>query len=692
MQPLSEDDIRAIASEEIRDIDAFLTGAKERQLEELLGNPESLMLYLKVYSNSGGWPETRAELMQQSTEILISEMNPAHERARGDSISSERLMLAAEDLSAVLSFGDKKGAALSKTAESDQYIPLQDLPNIDIDAANVAARRRLFSSDRPEQVHPQHKTTGDYLAAKALVRRIQDKSLPLGRALSLLTGNDERPLSHMRDVYAWLIALLPDHAVRLIEADPFGALIYGDSGQWSVPTRRTALKLLSAYAANNDPWFLAEAWYAPLLGGLVHPELVEDFRNILKEEPSLHVISAVLRALEYGKPLPELGDDLLSFVRDPGRPQRDRLRDDALSVFIRVCPDRIDDLKALLEDIKTSDVPDDDDELRAALLGELYPVEITPHDVVHYFVEENINSVRSIDWFVSNKLLEKTSDSDLPILADSILNNPDDIKKISKFNRRKLNGVLVRRLLETRSDEVTTGQIYAWLGIYMDQYHQPHLDDDDTKSIREYYIANPELYVGLFRYWLDQTTPDEQHSYSYHFYTFHSRVLLASPPRNFPEILLTWAAKDTESNKAKFLFEAAAGMVMREDIGVFTVGHDDLFNYVDQNPVFADLWEQMCTTTVSDWQWKDARRKKAHLIREERKHAQNIKILLPQIESLRNGKSLENLDFGAKRWFSRDFGEENGNGPIEKIREQTNDEIAEAIVEGFETLLKRANT
>lgn len=689
MQPLSEENIRDIASEEINDIDAFLSGAKERQLEELLGNPETLMLYLKVYNKGGGWPETRAELMEQSTEILISEKSPGHERARGASISSERLMRAAEDLSAVLLFGDKKGAALSRTAGSDQYIPLQDLPNIDTEAANVAARRRLFSSDRPEQVHPQHKTTGDYLAAKALVRRIQDKSLPLGRALSLLTGNDERPLSHMRDVYAWLIALLPDHAVRLIEADPFGALIYGDSGQWSVPTRRTALKLLSAYAANNDPWFLAEAWYAPLLGGLVHPELVEDFRNILMEEPSLHVISAVLRALEYGKPLPELGDDLLSFVRDPGRPQRDRLRDDALSVFIRVCPDRIDDLKALLEDIKTGVVPDSDDELRAALLGELYPVEIIPRDVVHYFVEENINSVRGIDWFVSNELLDKTSDSDLPILADSILNNPDDIKKISKFNRRRLNGVLVRRLLGTRGDEVATSQIYAWLGIYMDRHHQAHLDKEDTKIIRAFFESSPELYVDLFRHWLDQTTPDEQHNYRFHLYAFHSRMLLAPPPPDFPETMLAWATAETQSDKAEFLFEEAAGMIMRGDVGAFSVSHDDLFDYVDENSAFTDIWEQMRSMEISDWQWEDARRKKAHQIRKERKRARNVEILLSRVEILRNGMDLENLDLSAQWWFSRDFGEENEGEPIEHIRQKTNEEITEAIIEGFEALLKR---
>ena len=99
MQPLGEDDIRAIAEEEIEDVDAFLDGARERQLEELFGNPETLMLYLKVYQKGGDWPETRAELMEQSTALLISEENERHERSSGDAISDKRLMNAAEYLS-----------------------------------------------------------------------------------------------------------------------------------------------------------------------------------------------------------------------------------------------------------------------------------------------------------------------------------------------------------------------------------------------------------------------------------------------------------------------------------------------------------------------------------------------------------------------------------------------------------------
>jgi hypothetical protein len=677
MQPLSEDDIRAIALEKINNVDTFLAGARERQLEEQLGNPETLKLYLEVYKKSGRWPETRAELMEQSTALLISEENSIHERARGDAIGDKRLMQAAEDLSAIILFGDKKGVALSKVAASDKYIPLQELPNIDLDAARVVARRRLFSSDKPEQVYPQHKTTGDYLAAKALVRRIKDKSLPLCRVLSLLTGKDGGPLSHMRDVYAWLIALLPNYAERLIEADPFGALIYGDAGQWLVPTRRTALKLLSAYAANNDPWFRADAWYAPLLGGLAHPELIENFRNILKNEPNPHVSSVVLSALEHGRPLPELGDDLLSFIRDPGRPRHDWLKDNALRTFIRICPERIGDCRGLLKGLEAGDISDDDHMLRAALLGKLYPSEIGPREVVHYFSKPktNISGPGTMDWFIRHELVENTPDSDLPVLADAILTSPDDLKKLGEFNRKELNGALVRRLLEVHGNTATPEQIYKWLGIYMDRRHTVHLDKDDSDVIRDYLNTHSQLYVNLFRHWLDQTAPDIEHGYRFHHYDFRSRVLDALPPINFPETLLTWAAAETVSDRAEFLFEEAVDLIMRGDVGAFSVSFESLFDYVETHPDFAKLWEQK--RPAIDQSTQDYRKGR------EVKHTHNVNILTGRIEILRTGKDIKNLKFWAKIWFHQ-----GGKSPLECLRQETNGEIASAMVEGFEALLR----
>lgn len=688
MLPLGEEDIRAIAAEEINNVDAFLAGAQERQLSELLGNPENLKLYLKVYKNNGGWPETRAELMEQSTTLLISEKNEQHQRSSGDAISDERLMRVAEDLSAILLFGDKVGVALSKVSVSDNYIPLQELPSIDLDAAKVAARRRLFSSEGPEQVHPQHKTTGDYLAAKAIVRRIQDKSLPLGRALSLLTGNDGGPLSHLRDVYAWMIALLPDQAEQLIKADPFGALIYGDAGQWSVETCRTALKLLSAYAANKDPWFRADAWHESLIGGLARPELVEDFREILKDEPSPHVTSVIISALEYGKVLPMMGDDLLAFIRDPDHPHRHWLNDNALRAFTRVCPERIAERKTLLDDIRAGTVDDEDHMLRTLLLQELYPSIIGPDQVIGYLASADIGGRRTMNWFICHELVENTPEAGLPILAESIISNPDDMEKVDQYDRTKLSGALVIRLLEVHGDAATPDQVYSWLGIYMDKHRTSYLDKDDSETIRKYLNAHTQLYAQLFRHWLDQTVPEEKLDYGYYLWDFRSRLLIAAPPLDFPETLLVWAAAEEDPAKAAFLFDEAANMIMRENPNIFSVNMEGLFDYVEEHPIFAEIWERKRMSIVSDWKWEDARRSQDFHNDTESKHERNVEILSRRLEILRTGKDIENLRFGANKWFGIGRGGLDEETSLENIRKETNDEITVAIVEGFEALLQ----
>lgn len=694
MLPLTLQDIRVIAAEQIIDVDGFLAGAQERQLIEPLGNPETLKLHLRVYKSGGGWPATRAELMDRSTQLLISEENEIHERAVGDSISDDRLMRAAEDLSAILLFCDKESVALSRAARDNHCIPLHELPGIDLDACRAAARRRLFYSEAPEQVRAQHKTTGDYLAARALAHRIREKCLPLGRALSLLTGMDNRPLSHTRDVHAWLIALLPEHAERLIGADPFGALIYGDVGQWPIRTRRSALKLLRIHAASNDPWFRAGSWYAPSLGALVHPELVDEFREILENEPNPHVTGVILSSLEHGKPLPELGDDLLRFIRDPGRPEHDWLRDDALRAFVHVFPERTGETKVLLTEVISGDIPDDDNMLRAALLSELYPTEIGPDKIFSYISncnEVNLFGPRTMNWFIAHDLVKKTRDSDVIVLASSVLANSEQVKQIDEFDRRNMNSDLVRRLFELHGDTASPEQIYNWLNIYLDNHYTAYLNEETHSFVQKYLESHPELYTDLFFYWLSQLRPKKNQGYHSSYIDLRNRMLLASPPRNFPEILLQTAAVEPNFDKAHFLFGEAIDSIIQLDPSEYGVGLQLVTDFVERHPAFTEIWDQRKVTPIPDWVWRQAQSKTNRRKGRENLRARNVEILSPRLGDLRTGKDLSNLDFGAKTWFGITQNSKKEDSPFERLERETNHSIAESFLEGFEALLKTAS-
>jgi hypothetical protein len=688
MQPLREEDIRSIATEALGDADSFMNGAQEHFLIESLGNPQNLDLYLKVFKKNASWPSTRADLMKQSTEILIVETNENHERATGQAISSDKLMQAAEVLSAILLFGDSDGIALSRPAGTERYVPLQDLPEIDLEASAIVARRRLFASHAAERVYPQHKTTGDYLAAMALVKRIAEKSLPLTRALTLITGPDGSPPSHLRDVYAWLIALLPEHAEQLIKSDPFGAMIYGDVSQWSDETCRKALRTLSSYAATNDPWFRADAWYVPLLKGLARTSLVQDLRKVIRCEPSPHVTSVVLSALEYGKPLPELGDDLFAFVRDPGRENHDWLRVDALRVFQRNSPERRADRKVLLEDIKSKAVSDKRHMLCATLLEELYPHDIEPREVVRFFAEANISGRGTMDHFVRNELVRQTPEPLLPVLAEVILRNPDDLKRLGDFNRRKLNGTLIKRLLAIYGHATNPADVYLWLGIYMDRHHATYLEKDDQQTIRAFLESDGKFYLELFCEWLGQAVPDEKHGYRLHFHDYQSRILHASPPRSFPQELLALAKSEQDPEKAKFLFELAAEYIVQAEPDTFSVGYEELFDFVAQHSVFSEIWRKYTVTEIPDWRRQQAESEVENQRAKELQRAKNIESLSPRLEALRNGIDIQNLAWGARIWFGLSGGQKEGENAQARLQRKTNAAIADAIVLGFEALLK----
>ena len=688
MDPLRSEDILAIADEIIDDADVFMEGARERQLEESLGNPETLNLYLSVYKNGGGWPKTRSELMEKSTELLLSEENETHERARAGSISDDRLIRAAEDLSAILLLGDMEGVALSRAAGTTTYIPIQELSEIDQDAAQVAARRRLFSSNASELASPQHKTTGDYLTAKALARRIGEQSLPLGRVLSLLTGTDGGPLSHMRDIYAWLIALLPNQAEHLIKADPFGALIYGDVRQWTDNTCRTALNILSDYAANNDPWFRSEDWFAPLLAGLARPALVENFRDILKNEPSPHVTSVVISALEFGKPMPEIGSDLIAFIYDQDHPHHEWLKDDALRAYCRICPGSIEVRKKLLEDIQTESIKDEDHMLRAALLSEFYPTTIGPSQIVRYLACSDIVGTGTMGWFIRHDLVEKTPDDELPTLVNAILSTPNEVEKLGDFDRRQLNGALILRLLNAHGDTAKAEEIYTWLGVYLDKRFVTHIDEEDSDAIRIYLKSHPKLYVNLFRYWLDKTVPDETQNYRYHYTDFRNLLLLVVSPNIFPKFLLNWASEETNSEKANFLFDVALEIIVNGELEEFGVDLESLCDFVERNPSFEEIWEKRRFMEISEWRQKSALRKQNYRKGREGIRARDIEILTDRIDDLKTGRDIPNLEFGAEIWFNLSREGKNEKSPIERLRQRTNGEITEALLEGFEALLQ----
>lgn len=98
--------------------------------------------------------------------------------------------------------------------------------------------------------------------------------------------------------------------LKMLSADPFGVLSYGDAKALA-PSLRNFLLSKLAKLAEVDPWFRSGNWSAATVAGLSGPDMLVGFREILTaEDANFSLRTLVLDALTAGHPIPELLDEL----------------------------------------------------------------------------------------------------------------------------------------------------------------------------------------------------------------------------------------------------------------------------------------------------------------------------------------------------------------------------------------------
>lgn len=286
--------------------EAFLNAAAERGLGLMLENPQTLkMLWEQV--GALGWPATRRELFANSIELLVSEHNSVHKRLSTVASTQDRWK-AAGAACALRLISDIKGIGLQEVSKDDNCPSYCDLSLVPQAHLLSALSSRLFIADEAvEAVDYLHRTVAEFAAAKWLAEQVR-VGLPFGRVMALIT-HERTPTTELRGLSAWLAVHLQEHAIELIDADPFGVMTYGDPASLSSGSR---LHLINALAklAERDPWFRADHWDTPVFG-LGHPELMPQFRKILSDENNSHNLrSIVLDAINEGRLAGEMLDIL----------------------------------------------------------------------------------------------------------------------------------------------------------------------------------------------------------------------------------------------------------------------------------------------------------------------------------------------------------------------------------------------
>jgi hypothetical protein len=155
---------------------------------------------------------------------------------------------------------DVKGISLAEAEIDPLYPSYRTIPFAKPELTLASLGRRAFRGLGNEAVDYSHRVTAEYAAAAWLAQQVRD-GLPLSRVQALI-GIDGIPAPELRGIHAWLAVLLPDFSDTIIDADPFGILIYSDPNSLGLTQRARLLQALSRLAA-ADPYFRPEE-HAPI--------------------------------------------------------------------------------------------------------------------------------------------------------------------------------------------------------------------------------------------------------------------------------------------------------------------------------------------------------------------------------------------------------------------------------------------
>ena len=570
LDQLTDKDIKEILGNQknIGRAENFIREAKERGVYELLKNPQSLKLLVKVVASGGDWPKSRLETFEKACRQLVLEHNEEHQAARYNERSPDpnKLPDVAGRLCAVHLLSGIAGYSLHPSEENEEYPVFTSCAYHNPDLLKSALSTKLFKEESDGQFVPVHRHLAEFLGARHLSRIIAD-GLPSGRILALIAGDDGAPVTQMRGLCAWLAALSEDARAELIERDPIGVGLYGDIRGFTTEEKRALLNSLKTSLVRELHQLGSVFQTAAAFGALITPEMEHQLRDALtdssRKEDHQSFVKFLLRVLREGSPLPILSEILLEIVRDDTRWQG--VNKAALYAFIHNCPDnpeRTDKLKVLLADVHAGRISDPDNFLLGPLLHQLYPRELPPSEVWNYLYDtKGQKSVfNEYWWFWENQLLGVSSDKEVASLLDGLRERLSEmLPALQSHYQEDLPLRLLAHGLKAHGDKIEMARLYDWLEVGSPEtiVGVPSKIEEALNDIRSWMEHRPEIQKAVIREGLYRC-PDSDKSWGCAYRTLE-RLYGARLPPDFGLWCLHQAVTfmDTKPKVGEFLFERA---------------------------------------------------------------------------------------------------------------------------------------
>ncbi len=704
LEPLSRDEQHQLLEarrSEVPDAEAFLRRADELGLAALFGNPLLLDLTVRAVAAKGGWPESRRAIYELACRELATERSAAHWDAKplgpGD---VDRLLDDAGLLCAVLLLSGKasltraqEAAASAASAVAWHTLPAE-LPLCD---AGAALASKVFVTTAGEST-PRHRSIAEYLAGKAISRRLQrEGGLPLGRVLALMQGGDGGIVEPLRGLLGWLAAHDARNREYLVRLDPLGVVLNGDVSTFSVTDKQLLLKALGDEAQRN-PWFRSRQWVSYPFARLASSDMVDALAEVLADHSAdashQALVDCVLDALNHAPPMPALRAPLEAWFEDAAAWFGNRLG--ALQAWERGIGFDVRKAREWLDQLHQKRLPDQGARLAGELLMRLYPEQIGPSDVLRYWPQPaDVTGNIAMPRFWS-RLVDRSRPQDFAVLVDAWLqlNPPHGPPHDAQWS--SLRSAILANALEQAGDQCGDEHLHAWLGLGLGEHGSSKLVRDAGGSrVRQWLTDRPQRMKAVVAIGWRATLPDAKTSRRY-FWESEQRLHGAQRPRDWLWWLLQQAADASNDELARYCFGLVAHAVIDPPPGLDVPTMEQIEGWVvthtkrwPQAPEW--LLAEWSSPLEDNWQSDEYRRRRKDEAEALAKREARSKVLAPQLGAIVAGTAPAHFMQQLAGAHEERFYDIRGDTPEQRVQDflMSDEGTARAAIAGLAHVLER---
>jgi len=678
---LNEDECRAVLTAQgltADEANAFMKETTERGLGDFLQNPQNLLMLLRVV-RSGQWPATRAELYKIATGLLLEEADSNHALKKTGAFSAKELQPVAGAVFAARLISDIEGIGLTEQSGTATVPGYRSLGFLDQDHVRAALTRRVFEAGpAPDSVDYAHRVTAEYLGAAWVAEAIHG-GLPLLRVQALL-GVDGHPAPELRGLHAWLAVHLPEHAPRLIDADPYGVLTYGDAASLS---RSNCAHLVRALGrlSQTDPWFRRGAWEEPAVGALSRADMVGEFRSVMRsEDAGFGVRSIVVEALALGAPQLALKNDLAAVVLRSKSTYAERRF--AIHALVKLGGEG---KKALADLYRQLGKRVNELRLRADILRDLYGEPFGSADIPA-LIDDVWSSPDELPghvlWFVADAIPL----SEVPTVLDGIKHRKRT-KEIARRNAWDIASFYERVLMRAWNELATIEPTRAlrWLQVryaFRDSY------SGGRDEFRAAIGAKPDRLAAVADHFFETCSPGK--NIWLDFYHLQEATLHLLGPDQMLGLLVDHLAKAPEgSAKRAFIYEAAFPFTWSADSRLGPEVFEKLYALGEADAGLRLIRDKSISAKLPERYLDRKRGRHDDEAEAEKSRAKHRAEFEAEVTAIRKGRHLGWLGFLAQIYYGLFFDLDRKATPRERLASIVGEANVPAAIEGLKAALTR---